>query len=128
MAKPYIKLDLDWREDAKVILFESRYKKAALVDLVQLFVLMGEFGGSIDMTDEGARLRVQKVLGKSAAETRRFIARCADCGIVSNDAWEAFQRVGSERSEKDGTARKKRRDYALAASAAAAEKRDGAMP
>ena len=27
MAKPYIKLDLDWREDAKVILFESRYKR-----------------------------------------------------------------------------------------------------
>ena len=38
MAKPYIKLDMDWREDPKVMLFEERYGKAALVDRVALDV------------------------------------------------------------------------------------------
>ncbi len=122
MAKPYIKLDLDWREDAKVILFEKRYKKAALVDLIQLFVLMSEFGGLIDMEDEATQLRVQKVLGKSAHDVEVFFDRCAACGIIDATLW-SIKHASSERGAKDAEARRNRREYAIAASAAAAEKR-----
>lgn len=122
MAKPYIKLDLDWRDDPKVMLFEERHGKSALVDVVQLFCLMAEFGGSIDMNDEAARLRVQKVLGKRGKSLDQFLARCADCGIVSKEGWDVLKRIGSDRSIKDGMARQKRRDYAIAASEAAAKK------
>lgn len=128
MAKPYIKLDLDWREDAKVILFEKRYKKSALVDLIQMFVLMAEFGGLIDMTDEATQLRVQKVLGKSAHDAEVFFDRCADCGLINGGLWSQCKHVSSGRGAKDAEARKNRRDYAMAASAAAAEKRAGQTP
>lgn len=128
MAKPYIKLDFDWREDPKVMLFEERHGKASLVDLVQLFCVLGEFGGCIDMNDEASRLRVQKVLGKKGRAVEQFLDRVAGCGLISADGWSGFKRVGSERSVKDGTARTKRRDYALSASAAAAEKRGGEAP
>lgn len=121
MAKPYIKLDWDWREDPKVMLFEERYGKPALVDLIQLFCLMSEFAGSIDMADEATQLRVQKVLRKKAHGVEQFIEKCADCGLVSSEAWFSLRRIGSDRSVKDGEARRKRRDYALAASAAASE-------
>ena len=56
MAKPYIKLDMDWREDPKVMLFEERYGKSALVDWVALMCLMGEFGGSFCLDDEATQL------------------------------------------------------------------------
>ena len=123
MAKPYIKLDMDWREDPKVMLFEERYGKAALVDWVALMCLMGEFGGSFCLDDEATQLRVQKVLRKKAKATEQFLEKCADCGLIDEVGLYTFRRVGSARSIKDGEARAKRREYAIAASEAAREKR-----
>lgn len=123
MAKPYIKLDWDWRDDSKVMLFEDRHGKAALVDLIQLFCLLAEFGGSLDLNDEATSLRAQKVLRKKPKALEAFIDRVAACGIVSEDGWRGFRRVGSERSVKDAKARQSRRDYALIASEAAAQAR-----
>ena len=63
-TKPYIKLDTDWYDDPKVLDFQDRYGKAALVDLIKLFCVLGEFYGTIDLKDNAQKLRLQQVLGK----------------------------------------------------------------
>lgn len=102
MAKPYIKLDMDWREDPKVMLFEERYGKAALVDWVALMCLMGEFGGSFCLDDEATQLRVQKVLRKKAKATEQFLEKCADCGLIDEEGLYTFRRVGSAAPSRTG--------------------------
>ena len=125
-AKPYIKLDTDWYDDPKILDFQDRYGKAALVDVVKLFCVLGEFYGSIDLKDNGQKIRLQQVLGKKGKALSSFLEKAASCGIISAEALEGIQRVGSDRSVRDGTARRNRRDYAIAASQAAAEKRNEA--
>lgn len=122
-AKPYIKLDTDWYDDPKVLDFQDRYGKAALVDLVKLFCVLGEFYGSIDLKDNGQKIRLQQVIGKKGKALTSFLDKVASCGIINAEAYKALQRIGSDRSIRDGTARKNRREYALAASQAAADKR-----
>lgn len=122
-AKPYMKLDLDWYEDSKVDLFQSRYGKAALVDLVKLFCVLSEFYGSVDLKDDEQKLRLQKVLGKKGKALTSFLDKVADCRLIDTEAYRGLQRIGSKRSMADGKARMNRREYALAASQAAAEKR-----
>lgn len=123
MGKPYMKLDFDWYEDSKVLDFQDRFGKAALVDLLILFCVLGEFYGQIDFKDNGQKLRLQKALGKKGKALVTFIDRVADCDLINAEAWKALQRIGSDRSIRDGTARRNRRQYALDASKAAAEKR-----
>ena len=67
MARPYIKLDYDWRDDPKVMLYEQRHKKAALVDLVTVFILAADFGGYIDTRNEGHMLKACAALRKTRA-------------------------------------------------------------
>ena len=122
-AKPYIKLDTDWYDDPKVLDFQDRYGKAALVDLVKLFCVLGEFYGSIDLKDNGQKIRLQQVIGKKGKALTAFLDKVASCGSINAEAYKALQRIGSDRSIRDGTARKNRREYALAASQAAADKR-----
>ena len=123
-AKPYIKLDCDWYDDPKVLDFEDRFGKSALVDLVKLFCVLGEHYGSIDLKDNGQKIRLQQVLGKKGKALATFLDKVAACGLINGEAYHGIQRIGSERSVRDGTARRNRREYALAASQAAAEKRN----
>lgn len=122
-AKPYIKLDCDWYDDPKTLDFQDRYGKTALVDLVKLFCVLGEFYGTIDLKDNGQKIRLQQVLGRKGKALASFLDKVASCGIINAEALELLQRVGSDRSIRDGTTRKNRREYALAASQAAADKR-----
>ena len=124
-AKPYIKLDCDWYDDPKILDFQDRYGKAALVDLVKLFCALGEFYGTIDLKDNGQKIRLQQVLGKKGKALTAFLEKVASCDIINAEAYKALQRVGSDRSIRDGTARRNRREYALQASQAAADKRNG---
>ena len=123
MGKPYMKLDFDWYEDPKVLDFQDRHGKAALVDLIKLFCVMGEFYGQIDLKDNAQKLRLQKVLNKRGKALVAFIDKVANCDLVDAEAWKGLQRIGSDRSIRDGTARRNRRQYALDASKAAQEKR-----
>lgn len=123
MAKNYIKLDLDWDSDPKVMDYESRYGKAALVDVVRLFCAMGEFFGRIDLADNGQRLKLQARLKKKGRALDSFLERCAGCGIVSPEALHALRVVCSDRSLRDGEARLRRRESAAAASDASARAR-----
>ena len=124
-AKPYIKLDCDWYDDPKILDFQDRYGKAALVDLVKLFCVLGEFYGTIDLKDNGQKIRLQQVLGKKGKALTAFLEKVASCDIINAEAYKALQRVGSDRSIRDGTARRNRREDALQASQAAADKRNG---
>ncbi len=120
MAESYwIKLDHHWREDPKVMLYEAEHGKAALVDVIELFCLLSEFGGSIDLGDKGARLRCEKQLGLKGAKLDRFVDSVAECGIVSAEWWESRGVVGSERSLRDAEKRQRRREAAATATAAA---------
>ena len=122
-TKPYIKLDTDWYDDPKILDFQDQFGKSALVDVVKLFCVLGEFYGQIDLKENAQKLRLQQVLGKKGKALATFLDRAASCAIISADALHGLQRVGSERSIKDGETRMKRKEYALAASQAAAEKR-----
>ena len=122
-AKPYMKLDTDWYDDPKVLDFQDRYGKAALVDLIKLFCVMADFYGTIDLKDNGQKIRLQQVLGKNGKALTAFLDKVASCDLINAEAYHGLQRVGSERSIRDGTARRNRREYALAASQAAADKR-----
>ena len=105
MAESYwIKLDHHWRDDPKVMVYEAEHGKAALVDVIELFCLMSEFGGVIDLGDKGARLRCEKQLGLKGAKLDRFVDSVAACGIVSAEWWDARGIVGSERSLRDAQA------------------------
>lgn len=128
MAGLWIKLDWDWREDEHMMEFEDEYGKAALVDVIQLFCVMSEFWGVLDMNEKGQRLKAQKKLGMNEEQLRDFITRVAECGLVSKDAWVALGKVSSERSIKDGKQRLTRKEAAAKASEAAAEKRMNAKP
>ena len=126
MAGLWMKLDWDWREDAKVMEFEDEHGKAALVDLIQLMCVMSEFYGQIDMKDRGQRLKAQKKLGMSKAELEAFIDGVAECGLISQDAWIASKIVASERSLKDGVKRRNRKDSAVRAGEASGQARRAA--
>lgn len=123
MAGLWIKLDWDWREDPNVMEFEDEYGKAALVDVIQLFCVMSEFYGVLDMNDKGQRLKAQRKLGMNEDQLRDFIGCVAECGLVSQEAWDALGKVSSERSMKDGAARKSRKEASMIAAEASAEKR-----
>lgn len=124
MAGSYwMKLDWDWREDAKVMEFEDEYGKAALVDLIQLWCVMSEFYGELDMNDKGQRLKAQKRMGMSRPELEAFLDRVADCGLISSEAWRVLRKVASDRSMKDGAARRTRKEASMKAAEASAEKR-----
>ena len=123
MARPYIKLDYDWRDDPKVMLYEQRHKKAALVDLVTVFILAADFGGYIDTRNEGHMLKACAALRKTRAGALKSLAQMVDCGLFDRVAWERSGIVTSDRCARDAEAVLKRRESALAASAAAAEKR-----
>lgn len=126
MGKPYIKLDLDWHEDPKVLEFQMRYGKAALVDLIDLDCALGEFYGSIDLGDTAQRMKLERYVGKRGKALAKFLDKVASCGLIDAEAYKELRRIGSERSVRDGECRRNRREYALAASDAAKRKRLGA--
>lgn len=119
----YIRLDLDWREDPKTMLFEERRGKGALADWVSVMCLMAEFGGGFSMAEPGTVLRVRKALGMTEARCRKLFGDLAECGLIIPSAWEGTQLVTSRRAMADAERVAKRRNLAASASAAAAAKR-----
>lgn len=119
----WIKLDYDWRDDLKVIAFEQAHGKAALVDVIQLFVLMSRCGGVVDLSDAPTRKLARDLLDKTDAKLDQFVGWCADSGIVDAGLWESCRHATSNRAAGDAQRMRNRQDCAEAASRAAAEKR-----
>lgn len=122
-TKPYIKLDIDWRDDEKVLRLEGEYNKSYLIDWVGIMCLMSRFDGCIDMTDKITSRIVCRSLRKSLTSVKKSVDAFAEVGLIDKGAWERSELVMSERSLKDAEAKRKRRQYALEASEAAAEAR-----
>lgn len=101
MAGLYIKLDHDWLRDPKVRTFRKQAGKAALVDLVQLFILLGRNKGRVDIHDYGQREDAMDVLGMSEQKMLRFMDQAAECGIIDRDLWASMGVAMSTRSVKD---------------------------
>lgn len=124
MAGSYwMKLDWDWREDAKVMEFEDEYGKSALVDLIQLWCVMSEFYGELDMKDKGQRLKAQKRMGMSRPELESFLDKAAECGLISLESWRIRKVAASDRSLSDGEARRRRKERATAGGLASGQAR-----
>lgn len=124
MAKSrYVRLDLDWREDPKTMLFEELHGKAALADWVSVMCLMAEAGGGFSMAERGMSLRVRKALGMTEARCMKLFDSLAECGLITFSAWKSMRLVTSCRAQEDAERAAKRRTYAANASAAAAAKR-----
>lgn len=119
----WIKLDMDWQSDPKILDAKSRYGKAFLFDVVNLFCALGEFSGLISLQNSAEKLHLENKLGKRGKSLKTFLERCAECQIINGEWLKALGKVGSERSLKDGTARAKRRECAKDASDAAAASR-----
>lgn len=119
----YIKLDFDWYDDPKILVYEDTFGKESLVDVVKLFCALGEFHGIIDLNEPAQRLHIQKVLGLKGEALDAFLDQCALCEIIRADWYQTMRKIGSDRSLRDGDARKKRRNYAKEASDAAKAKR-----
>lgn len=126
MAGFWMKLDWDWREDPAVMEFEDEYGKAALVDLIELYCVMSEFYGILDMNDKGQRLKAQRKLGMTKTELETFIDQVASCGLISQEVWSVLGKVSSERSIKDGNARRTRKEAAAKAGEASGQARRAA--
>jgi hypothetical protein len=122
---PYIKLDWDWREDPKVMAFEADNGKASLVDLVELFCLLNEFGGTLDMNDKPTRLKVEHKLRKKGKAVDNFLNKVAEANLIDHEAWQNLGRAGSNRSLKDAKTRQMRREYAASAREAKESKKNG---
>lgn len=122
-SKPYIKLDIDWRDDEKVVRLEDLFGKSYLIDWVGMMCLMSRFDGCIDLSDRSIQRIVVRDMRKRLTSVRKSIDAFAEVGLVDKGAWERSGLVMSERSLKDAEAKRKRRQYALEASEAAAEAR-----
>ena len=108
MAGLFIKLDYDWLRDPKVRNFRRDGGKAALVDLVQLYILMSRNKGRVDLNDYGQRADALDTLGMKEPRMMNFLGLAADCGIIDKELWESLRVVTSNRAVKDAESRRKR--------------------
>ena len=65
MAKPYIKLDCDWMHDPKIILFRSKYGKAALVDVLTVFIRLDKRLSSQHRREYTVHIIMKNTIGQS---------------------------------------------------------------
>ena len=108
MAGLFIKLDYDWLRDPKVRNFRREGGKAALVDLVQLFILMSRNHGRVDLNDRGQLEDAVDTLGMKEPRMMNFLALAADCGIIDKELWDGARVVSSNRAVKDANIRRSR--------------------
>lgn len=123
----WIKLDSNWLQDIKIIDFRTRYGKAALVDVVQLFILMQQYpDGLVDMTLERNVANAEMIIGKKGARLFEFLDRAAECDIIDAAMWSSMRHVTSNRAAKDAMRRTRQRDGGRAGGRASGETRRNA--
>lgn len=124
MPKLWIKLDVDWEEDEKVMDYFDRHSEKEYKNLIRLFLVLGEFGGRIEYkANNGHRLKFRHRMKMSDKAAEAFIARCVECDILDGDAWREFGTLCNARALRDGEKRRNRNESAANASAIAAAKR-----
>ena len=123
----WIKLDSNWLQDLKIIDFRSKYGKAALVDVVQLFILMQQYpDGLVDMTQDKNVANAELIIGKKGAKLLQFLDRVAECDIIDARLWRSMRHVTSNRAAKDAMRRTRQRDGGRAGGRASGESRRNA--
>lgn len=123
MAGLFIKLDYDWLKDPKVRNFRREGGKAALVDLVQLYILMSRNKGRVDLGDPGQREDAADTLGMKEPRMMNFLGLAADCGIIDKQLYESCRVVTSARAVRDAESRRKRAEAGCAGGRASGESR-----
>ena len=125
MAGLYIKLDHDWLKDPKVRTFKKEAGKAGLVDLIQLYILMGRNKGRADLSDYGTFEDAKDLLGMNEQRLVRFLDLAADCGVISYELWHELKVVTSERAAKDARVLEARKEAGAKGGKASGEARAG---
>ena len=124
MAKPWIKLDLDFEDDPKVMDYFDRHGERDYKSIIRLFLALGEFDGRIEYRDNnGHRLKFRKRMHMTDKQAEAFIGRCMEVGLVDPDGWREFGVIANGRAIKDGDARRSRRESAVNAGAISGERR-----
>lgn len=110
-AAIWIKLDSNWLQDIKIIDFRGRYGKAALVDVIQLFILMQQYpDGLVDMTQARNVANAELIIGKKGKALYKFLDRAAGCGLIDGGLWESLRHVTSNRAATDAMRRTRQRE------------------
>ena len=111
----------------KIIDFRGRYGKAALVDVIQLFILMQQYpDGLVDMTEARNVANAEIIIGKKGHRLFEFLDRAAGCSIIDKELWESFRHVTSNRAAEDAMRRTRQRDGGSAGGKASAKARENA--
>ncbi len=126
-AALWIKLDTNWLQDLKIIDFRGKYGKAALVDVVQLFILMQQYpDGLVDMNQDKNVANAELIIGKRGAKLDEFLDRAAECDLIDETLWKSFRHVTSNRAADDAMARTRQRDGGRKGGKASGESRRNA--
>ncbi|MBR0403725.1 MAG: DUF4373 domain-containing protein [Eggerthellaceae bacterium] len=123
MARMYIKLDHDWLRDPKVRNFRKKAGKPALVDLVQLYILMARNKGRVDIKDYGQKEDALDVLAMSEKKMMSFLDLVADCEIINAEMWQSLQVITSKRAVDDYELSHTRKDAGVKGGHASGESR-----
>jgi len=110
-ANWYMQLDFDWASDEKIVNFRAKYGKAALVDVINTFVLMAKCEGLADMNNPAHVEWARQFIGKTGKPLWTIFDRLAEFEIISSEMWASFGHVTSNRAVNDA---KRRRDTAEA--------------
>lgn len=126
MAGLFIKLDHDWLRDPKVRTFKKEAGKAGLVDLIQVYILMGRHHGRVDLSEYGNMEDAKDLLGMSEQRVVRTLDLAADCGVIDAELWHNLSVVTSKRAVKDADTVRKRSEAGKAGGEASGKARNEA--
>ena len=126
MAGLFIKLDHDWMRDPKVRTFKKEAGKSGLVDLIQLYILMGRHGGRVDLSEYGNMEDAKDLLGMSEQKVVRTLDLAAECGVIDEELWRQMKVATSNRAVRDAETMRKRSEAGKAGGAASGKSRNEA--
>lgn len=103
MAKKayYIRLDHDWMKDSKVRNVAHLGGKAALINVIQLYIVLSRNKGEIRWDDYGQKADAMDFMGLSERKLEEFLDLAAECDLIRPDVWRELRVATSERAKGD---------------------------
>ena len=110
MAKKayFIKLDHDWMKDKKVRNIGHLGGKAALLNVVQLFIVLSRNSGRLDWNDFGERADAVDFMNMSEKKLESFLDLAAECELIDPELWQQLRVATSQRARDDSDLSSKR--------------------
>lgn len=96
----YMRLDLDWLQDEKMVLYRQRHGRASPLDALAVFMAVIEGGGRLDMGDALQRAFMVSRTGMRGKRLDRVLSGMAEVGLV-NPVLHGAGVVTSERMQAE---------------------------